>query len=274
MRIIQEQVYTVDMNWSEHTSTIELLYAYGVIPVASFGSADTAHDCAAALATGGLPILEVTFRTAEAVQAIRAVQNAHPEILLGAGTLTTEAQLRAAVDAGAQFLVSPGLDEELAAAAEQCGVPYIPGVSTASEVQRAAKLGIDVLKFFPAEAAGGPKAIKALAAPFPNARFIPTGGISEGNIRSYLGQSSVIACGSSFPVASDLIASRNFEEVARRAGRMLALIHGMSFDSEGRLHAGTVDPGRTRHYFSARGTETHGRSGFRVSGALQLPDLP
>lgn len=174
------------------------LAATGHLPVAVLDSADDAVSVAGELVAGGLPLIEITLRTPASLDAIRAVAAAVPGICLGAGTVLTAEQVDTAVAAGAAFIVSPGLSPAVLRRAEERGVPAVPGVSTASEVQRALELGHDLLKFFPAAAAGGPMLLKAFAAPFPSAMFIPTGGITPDTAADYLDLPNVTAVGGSW----------------------------------------------------------------------------
>jgi len=191
-----------------------------VIPVLVIERAADAGPLAEALVAGGLPVIEVTLRTSEALAAIQAMQRV-PGALVGAGTVLDPAQLRAAIDAGAQFAVSPGLTEPVAEAAQAAGLPFLPGVATASEIMRARDMGLSRLKFFPAEAAGGVIALKALSAAFADIRFCPTGGITMGNAHAWLDLPSVACVGGSWlaPAGQPL----DFDAVRRRAQAAAAL---------------------------------------------------
>ncbi|HXF99562.1 MAG TPA: bifunctional 4-hydroxy-2-oxoglutarate aldolase/2-dehydro-3-deoxy-phosphogluconate aldolase, partial [Bacteroidota bacterium] len=167
-------------------SLFQRIGTLGVVPVIVIDSADDAMPLAEALSTAGLPCAEVTFRTAAAREAIRNIAQAFPEMLVGAGTVLTPDQVKAAVDAGARFIVSPGTSEKVVGTCADLGVPVMPGVATPTEVQMALDLGVEVMKFFPAEAAGGVTYLKALSAPFKQVRFVPTGGIDESNMLAYL----------------------------------------------------------------------------------------
>lgn len=185
----------------------------------------------AALADGGLPIAEFTFRTAAAAEAIRAASAARPDALIGAGTVTTPAQVDAAVDAGARFIVSPGLDEDVVKRTLELRVLPLPGCATASDLTRARRMDIDAVKFFPAEAAGGIAMMRALAAPFPGLRFVPTGGIDTANMDRYLADRRVLAVGGSWMVRPDLLRARDWASVTQltaaavRAANRFALAH-------------------------------------------------
>jgi 2-dehydro-3-deoxyphosphogluconate aldolase/(4S)-4-hydroxy-2-oxoglutarate aldolase len=204
-------------------SALDGLCAHGVVPVVVLEQASAAAPLAAALVAGGLPVAEVTFRTAAAGEAIRALAD-DPALLVGAGTVIRPEQVDEAVAAGARFVVSPGLSERVVERCREHGVPVVPGVATASDVMAALDLGLDVLKLFPAEACGGVATLKALAGPFPGVRFVPTGGISAANAASYLTLPSVAAVGGSWMVAPQLVRSGDFEAVTRLAREAVALV--------------------------------------------------
>ena len=179
--------------------TVELLRAIGIMPILTVASVDQAIAQADALSRGGLRGIEVTLRTPAALDAIRAMAKVEGAVV-GAGTVLNEAQLAQAIDAGARFIVSPGLTNPLALAARDTAIPFLPGVATASELMRGLDLGLDRFKFFPAEPAGGLSALKALAAPFGNVRFCPTGGITEQSAPEWLAHPSVLCVGGSWIV--------------------------------------------------------------------------
>ena len=200
-----------------------LLQRTPVIPVVVIEDASHAVPVARALVAGGLPIVEITLRTSAAIEAIGAVAAGVPEAHVGAGTVLSEEQARTAVSAGARFIVSPGLHDGVVSAAGELSVPVMPGVTTPSEVQRAWNLGLRVLKYFPASLAGGIPMLKALGAVFRDVRFIPTGGISAGNLRDYLDVPPVIACGGSWLTPSGAIAEGNYAEITRLAAEAVAI---------------------------------------------------
>lgn len=169
------------------------------------------------LKKGGIPVAEVTFRTACAAEAIRNIADAEPDVLVGAGTVISVDQAKAAVEAGAKYIISPGFDPEVVAWCIDNNVPITPGCSDASDVMVAAKMGLEVVKFFPAEAAGGLKVLKALAGPFPNMKFIPTGGIGPDNLGSYLDFKKVIACGGSWMVPGDMMDNDDWDGITALA---------------------------------------------------------
>ncbi|MGD0897845.1 MAG: bifunctional 4-hydroxy-2-oxoglutarate aldolase/2-dehydro-3-deoxy-phosphogluconate aldolase, partial [Thermoguttaceae bacterium] len=178
-------------------STFQKLAAFGVIPVLAIESAEAALPLADALLAGGLPVAEITFRTTAAAQVIDILSARRPELLVGAGTVLSEANLDAAVACGARFGVAPGLNPRIVGRAQESGLPFMPGVSTATEIEQALALGCRTVKFFPAELAGGIEMIKALSAPYAHTgvRFVPTGGVHADNLASYLGVPTVAAVG-------------------------------------------------------------------------------
>lgn len=196
----------------------------GIVPVIKLDRPEDAVPLARALCDGGLPCAEVTFRTAAAEQAIRAITQAFPEMLVGAGTVLTPEQVDVARDAGAKFIVSPGLNPRVVEHCQSRSLPVVPGISTASELEQALSLGLNIVKFFPAEQVGGLGAIKALSAPYGNVRFMPTGGVNELNIQSYLDFSKVLACGGSWMVPPALIAQGRFDEIEKRTRQAVNLM--------------------------------------------------
>lgn len=199
------------------------LGAHRLVPVVVAGGADEGARLADALVAGGLPVAEITLRTAGGVDAIRAVARTQPDVLVGAGTVTTASQVDEVVDAGARYIVSPGLSEAVVRRAQHHGVPVLPGVATPTEIMAALDLGIDVVKLFPASVVGGPAAIKAFAAPFPGLRFVPTGGVSAANLDDYLGLAPVLAVGGSWMVSTSLVAAGDWAEITRRTAEAVAL---------------------------------------------------
>lgn len=192
---------------------LEKIGAIGIVPVVKIDDAKDAVPLAKALCEGGLPCAEVTFRTAAAEEAIRAMTQAYPEMLVGAGTVLTTEQVDKAVNAGAKFIVSPGLNPKIVTYCVEKGVPITPGTSNASDIEQALELGLEVVKFFPAEQAGGLAMIKALAAPYVNVKFMPTGGVNAKNLNDYLGYNKVLACGGSWMVKSELINEGAFDQI-------------------------------------------------------------
>jgi 2-dehydro-3-deoxyphosphogluconate aldolase/(4S)-4-hydroxy-2-oxoglutarate aldolase len=189
------------------------LHLLGIIPVIAIDSAEDAVPLAQALVDGGLPCAEVTFRTPTAEASIKAIAKKFPNMALGAGTVLTTEQVDRAIGAGAKYIVSPGLNPVVVEYCLKKGIPATPGVATPSDVERALALGLDVVKFFPAEAAGGVSFLKAMSAPYKGLKFIPTGGIDEKNLLSYLRLPAVLACGGSWMVKQELIAGKQFETI-------------------------------------------------------------
>lgn len=185
----------------------------GIVPVVVLQDEKDAVSLADALCEGGLAMAEVTFRTQAARASIERMTKAHPEMLVGAGTILTTEQVDQALKAGASFIVSPGFNPKVVAYCLEKKVPVIPGCCTPTEVEMALAYDLRVVKFFPAEAAGGLKMIKAMSAPYSMVRFMPTGGISPDNIRAYLACESVIACGGSWMVKESLIKNGAFDEI-------------------------------------------------------------
>ena len=194
----------------------EVLYRIqmmGIVPVVKLDDPKDARPLAKALRDGGLPCAEVTFRTSAAEESIRLMNRAFPDMLIGAGTVLTTEQVDKAVDAGATFIVSPGLNPKVVKCCRERDIPIIPGCSTPSDVEAAIELGLEVVKFFPAEAAGGLPMIKAMAGPYVNMKFMPTGGINGSNLTSYLDFPKVIACGGSWMVNDSLIKAGDFHKI-------------------------------------------------------------
>lgn len=192
---------------------IKELHDYGLVPVIKITKVENAVPLAKALAEGGLNCAEITFRTACAKEAIKAITEALPDMLVGAGTVLTTEQADEAIEAGSKFIVSPGLNPKVVKHCLDKGVPVLPGCATPSEVEQALELGLKAVKFFPAEAAGGLNMIKSMSAPYGQLMFMPTGGINEENMLAYLSFNKIIACGGSFMVKDSLIEAGKFEEI-------------------------------------------------------------
>ena len=191
-----------------------LLQQTPLIALVQAENPDTAVRTSRALAAGGVSIIEVLFRTDAALDCLAAVAREVPEAVVGAGTVLSAAQAEAALDAGAGFIVSPGLDESIVGFARSTGTPVYPGIATASELQRAHNLGLDTVKFFPASVAGGIPAIKALSSVFRSMRFIPTGGVSAANLADFLAVPAVLACGGSWLTPASAIENGDFESIS------------------------------------------------------------
>jgi 2-dehydro-3-deoxyphosphogluconate aldolase/(4S)-4-hydroxy-2-oxoglutarate aldolase len=195
--------------------TVELasvLAAARIMPVLTVPSAAVVGPLADALAAGGARCAEVTFRTADAEQAIKAMAE-HGGLTVGAGTVLSSEQAERAVAAGARFVVSPGFDEEVVATCRALSVPVVPGIATATELMRVLRAGIDIVKLFPAESLGGVRTLRALAAPFPRARFVPTGGIDAARLADYLAEPAVVAVGGSWMATTAHVELEDYAEI-------------------------------------------------------------
>lgn len=198
-------------------SITELLTSNPVVPLVQADDPAVAVQTSRALAAGGLQVAEVVFRTGRALECLQAVADEVPEVIAGAGTVLSAKQAMAALESGAKFIVSPGLDDGVVGVAKEHGVPIYPGIMTPSEVQHAYNLGLDVVKFFPASIAGGIPALKALASVFRTMKFMPTGGVSAGNLADFLAVPAVLACGGSWLTPSAAIAAGDYDQITTLA---------------------------------------------------------
>ena len=212
---------------------IQKIYDIGIVPVIAIDDADKAVPLAKALVKGGLPAAEVTFRTAAAEEAIKRIVAEVPEMLVGAGTVLTKEQADRAIAAGVKFIVSPGLNPKVVKYCVDKGIPVTPGCSNPSDVEVAIELGLEVVKFFPAEAAGGLNMIKSMAAPYTKMKFMPTGGINAKNLTSYLDFKKIIACGGSWMVNKDMIAAKDWAGITALTKEAVATMLGFKL-----LHVG------------------------------------
>ena len=192
---------------------LEKLSLAGLVPVIAVNDADDAVPLCKALSDGGLPVAEITFRTAAAEEAIRRVHEAMPDVLLCAGTVLTTEQVDRAVNAGAAAIVSPGLSPDVVKYCVEKGIPVCPGTANPSDVQIAIQYGLKAVKLFPAEAVGGLKLIKSMAPVYPDMKFMPTGGVNEKNLLDYLAFDKIIACGGSWMVDKEAVATKNFAKI-------------------------------------------------------------
>ena len=206
---------------------LEKIQKTGIIPVVVINDVKDAEPLAKALIEGGLPCAEVTFRTDAAEESIRIMKEKFPEMLLGAGTVLTTEQVDRAVAAGAEFIVSPGLNPRIVKYCVEKNIPITPGCANASDIEQALENGLEVVKFFPAEPAGGLKMIKALAAPYVGVKFMPTGGISANNVRDYLAYDRIIACGGSWMVSGDLVKAGEFDKIKELTAEAAAIVKEM-----------------------------------------------
>lgn len=195
-----------------------------LVPVVKLDRVEDAKPLGEALCNGGLPVAEVTFRTDAAEESIRIMKKEFPDMMVGAGTVVSVEQAKRALDAGASFIVSPGMNEKVIEFAIGSNLPIFPGACTPSEIMQAISYGLEVVKFFPAKQYGGLDTIKALAAPFPTMRFMPTGGINAGNICEFLSFDKIIACGGSWMVKDALIKEGKFDEIVKLTAEAVSLI--------------------------------------------------
>ncbi|MCI5520492.1 MAG: bifunctional 4-hydroxy-2-oxoglutarate aldolase/2-dehydro-3-deoxy-phosphogluconate aldolase [Treponema sp.] len=204
--------------------TLKQIGSTGIVPVVVLNKADDAEPLAQALVKGGLPCAEVTFRTDAAEESICRIAKKFPEMFVGAGTVLTTEQADRAVGAGAKFIVSPGLNPKVVEHCLKKGYPITPGIMTPTELEMALGFGLDVVKFFPAENAGGLKMIKAMSAPYTMMKFMPTGGINATNVRDYLACNKILACGGSWMVKGDLISAGDFAEIEKLTREAAAIV--------------------------------------------------
>ena len=210
--------------WIEDMDKIlEQIGIYRIIPVIIIDDAENSIPLANALIEGGLAVGEVTFRTKSAKESIEKIAKEFPEMLLGAGTVLSIDHVKSAVDSGAKFIVSPGLNPKVVEYCLTKNIPITPGIATPTEIERALEFNLEVVKFFPAEALGGLNYLKAISAPFGNLKYIPTGGIDERNLLNYLQFPKVLACGGSWMVKSDLISNKKFVEIKKLTAEALTI---------------------------------------------------
>jgi len=203
---------------------LEQIAKMGIVPVVVLNDAKDAEPLAKALCDGGLPCAEVTFRTEAAEESIKIMTEKFPDMLVGAGTVLTTDQVDRAVAAGAKFIVSPGLNPRIVKYCVDKGILITPGTANPSDVEQALENGLEVVKFFPAEQAGGLKMIKAMAAPYTTVKFMPTGGINANNVRDYLAYDRIIACGGSWMVKGDLVKAGDFAKITELVKEAVAIV--------------------------------------------------
>jgi 2-dehydro-3-deoxyphosphogluconate aldolase/(4S)-4-hydroxy-2-oxoglutarate aldolase len=204
---------------------LDTLGDLGLVPVVKIERSEDAVNLGGALLAGGLPCAEITFRTEAAEEAIRQISSSLRDVIVGAGTVLSVDQADRAVSAGANFIVSPGFNQKVVDWCLENGVPVTPGVLTPTEIEMALDRGLNILKFFPAEAMGGIATLKAIGAPYGEVKFVPTGGINQGNFADYLAQPNVHCCGGSWLVKADLISDGNFDEITRLTSEAVAVVH-------------------------------------------------
>lgn len=225
------------------------LSAIGLVPVIKLDHPDNAVPLIRALADGGIPCAEITFRSDAAEESIRRVARECPDVLVGAGTVLTTEQADRAWAAGAKFIVSPGLNPKVVAHCLERGMPILPGVSTASEVEQALELGLEVVKFFPAEQSGGVNFLKAISAPYGKVQFMPTGGITAKNVNDYLSFDKIIACGGSWMVPAELLAAKDFDGITALTRQAVQTMLGFEILHIGVNAEGEEDAGRIAELF-------------------------
>ena len=216
--------YDAAANGGDFEKVLEEIKKIGIVPVVVLDDAKDAEPLAKALCEGGLPCAEVTFRTEAAEESIRIISEKYPEMLVGAGTVLTTEQVDRAVAAGAKFIVSPGFNPKVVKYCIDRDIPVTPGTQTPSEMEQAIEMGLDVVKFFPAEPAGGLKMIKAVAAPYTMLQFMPTGGINLNNVEEYLEYDRILACGGSWMVKGGLVKAGKFDEIQKMTADAAALV--------------------------------------------------
>lgn len=216
-----KEIFTMDM-----TNMLNLVAEKKLVPVVKLDRVDDALPLGEALIKGGLPVAEVTFRTDAAEESIRRMKKEFPDMMVGAGTVVNTEQAKRALDAGAAFLVSPGTSTKIIEFALDNNIPIFPGACTPSEIMTCMDYGLPLAKFFPAKQFGGLDTIKALSAPFPSMKFMPTGGVNAKNILEFLAFPKIIACGGSWMVKADLINDGNFDEVTRLTKEAVDLLNG------------------------------------------------
>lgn len=233
----------------------------GIVPVVVMDEPDDAAQLAKALSDGGVPCAEVTFRTPRAAEVIKKMTEAYPDMLVGAGTVLNVEQAKKAIAAGATFIVSPGLNPEVVTYCKEQNVVVIPGCANPTNVEEAMRLGLDVVKFFPAEQAGGLPMMKAMSAPYPGIRFMPTGGISEKNLFDYASYNKVVACGGSFMVKKEFLEKKDFFQVMELTKKAVdimlnvKLVEIKKFDGENRIVMSANNLKRVMYHWTKRGLE-------------------
>jgi 2-dehydro-3-deoxyphosphogluconate aldolase/(4S)-4-hydroxy-2-oxoglutarate aldolase len=230
---------------------LEELGKIGIVPVIKIDDVEKAVPLARALAAGGIPCAEITFRTAQGEEAIRRISKEVPEVLTGAGTVLTTEQVDKAINAGAKYIVSPGLNPKVVSHCIKKGIPITPGCANPSDIEQALELGLEVVKFFPAEQAGGLEYIKAVSAPYPNLKFMPTGGINAANISKYILFDKILACGGSWMATADLINSGDFDKITALSKEAVLGMLGFSVAHIGINAGNEADAMKTAKLFNA-----------------------
>ncbi len=208
---------------------VKQLSRIGIVPVIKIDNSADAKPLAKALIDGGLPCAEVTFRTACAKETISIISKEYPEMIVGAGTVLTKAQVDDAIEAGAKFIVSPGFNPEIVKYCQSKGCPIVPGINNPSGIEAALELGLDTVKFFPAEQSGGLAMIKAMSAPYGNVKFMPTGGVTPANVNDYLSFNKIVCCGGSWMVKPEMITAGDFEGIRKLVREAVDTMLGFKF---------------------------------------------
>ncbi len=232
-------------------SVLKELSLIGIVPVIKFDKVEDALPLAKALYEGGLPCAEVTFRSDAAKASIAAIAKAYPDMIVGAGTVLTKAQVDDAIEAGAKFIVSPGFNPEIVKYCQEKGCPIVPGINNPTGIEQALSLGLTTVKFFPAEQSGGINMIKAMAAPYGAVTFMPTGGLSPANVNDYLSFKKIIACGGSWMVKADLIAAGKFDEIKALVREAVDTMLGFEFRHIGINSANEGEANATANAFNS-----------------------
>lgn len=250
---------------------VKQLSLIGIVPVIKIDNAKDAAPLAEALIKGGLPCAEVTFRTAAAKEAISIISKNYPDMIVGAGTVLTKEQVDDAIEAGAKFIVSPGFNPEIVKYCLEKGCPMIPGISNPSGIEQALSLGLNIVKFFPAEQAGGLSMIKAMSAPYGSVKFMPTGGINPGNVCDYLANPKILCCGGSWMVPADMITNGDFAGIEKLVREAVDTMLGFKFRHVGINPTGTTSSEAAATLANAFSFESKvGSKSIFASGALEL----
>ncbi len=260
-----------------YSDVVKRIYDLGILPVIAIDDPDNSVPLAKALCEGGLPAAEITFRTACAKEAIIRIRQAVPEMLVGAGTVLTEKQVDDALEAGVEFIVTPGFNPQIVKYALSKGAAIMPGTATPGEMEQAMSMGLDVVKFFPAEQNGGLAKLKAVSAPYHRLRFIPTGGINADNLASYIRFNKIVACGGTWMVKKELIESKNWDEIKRLTEEAVRNMLGLEF-----VHMGINAENEEQALKAAELLKTMfgfeytnpGASVFTMSGKLEICKTP
>ena len=255
--------------------TLKVLAGIGLVPVIKIEEAAKAVPLGKALVAGGIPVAEVTFRTAAAEEAIRSMVGECPDLLVGAGTVINTDLAKKAIAAGAAFIVSPGFNPAVVDYCLSRGVPILPGVNNPSHIEAGLEKGLDAFKFFPAEASGGIAMLDALAGPFGSVKFVPTGGIDASNVGDYAKRDSVLAIGGSWMVKADLIAAEKWDEIIALCSAAVAAVNGFSFAHLGMNHADATAAGATANILAALGLPLKdGASSIFAGGSFEVMKTP